>query len=400
MKIKKLLGALSLAIVTAIGGFALISNNKSSKAEPASADYSSTIRVYLDFNTSGWGTITDIRLGGNGSGDGVVATSSNAKYNQSLGNYVRDISSSSVYDKMGCFFKENGTQWLYQYDNGYIWIDDSKFAPGYEFQIKGIGWVADSGDKKYFKAEVYRIGAITDNVSNPTVYFVDGYSWHSNSHVYYWGGTASTSWPGQTMVDSKLRIKAYVGETEYSGLHIYKYTISGSVAYLKFNNNSSETGALRPVNNGVYFYGVDGKYEPVVRLLISLKSNMGSYTYNGRSFSDSICHLSQSQAGTFINSYNTLAASSDAQIASSVPGSAVVTYSQPETSTSATAEISLQDIRDSLARKYPSLSSSGRAITNIVNNETTSSIAIVIVVSVVSITAIGGYFFLRRRKEN
>jgi len=396
MKIKKLLGALSLAVVTAIGGFALISNNKTSKAEPASADYSSTIRVYVDL--TGFGTIDYVRIGSKEPSNNAVLTSSDAKYNQSLGQYVFDLNTSSHYDKMGFYFSEYSTWWQYEYDDGWVWIDGG-FDPGYEYQFKNIQYKSGGGPK-YFNCDKYKIGAITDNVSNPTVYFVDGYSWHSNSHVYYWGGTASTSWPGQTMEDTKLRIKAYVGETEYSGLHIYKYTISGSVAYLKFDDGSSETGALRPVNNGVYFYGVDGKYEPVAQLLVSLKSNMGSYTYNGRNFSDSICHLSQSQAGTFISSYNTLAASSDSDIVSSVSGSGVVTYSQPETSTSATAEISLQDIRDSLARKYPSLSSSGRAITNIVNNETTSSIAIVIVVSVISITAIGGYFFIRRRKEN
>ena len=372
------------------------------KAE--ATDYSSTIRVYVDFDTSGWGTITDLRVGGNGSGNNVVSSSSNAKYNQSLGNYVKDISSNSTYDKMGCFFKENGTQWEYQYDGGYIWIDDSKFEPGYEFQIKGIGWVSDSGSKKLFKCEVYRIGEIRDNAQNSTFYFVDGYSWHSSRSVtaYYWGGTASCSaFPGNTMTDSGLRLKAYVGETEYSGLHIYQYTLSGSAAYVKFSNNNGgqATGDLELTDGEIYWFGVSAEtYSGVAELLVSLKGNMGSATYKGRSFTNSICHLSQSQAQTFVETYDDLKNNGGSGVASSVQGSGVVTYNQQEINNTSTGEISLANIRTTLVTKYPSIVASNRIVST--SNNGNTAILIVVITSITSLTAVGVFIILRKRKHN
>ena len=408
MRVKrKLFLTTAFAALLGVGAFAGVALTKDSAkpAEVEAADYSSTIRVYLDFNTSGWGTITDIRIGGNGSGNNVVLSSSNAKYNQSLGNYVKDISSGNTYDKMGCFFKENGTQWEYQYDGGYIWIDDSKFQPGYEFQIKGIGWVADSGSKKLFKAEVYRIGEIRDNAQNSTFYFVDGYSWHVSKSVtaYFWGGTASAgSYPGKTMSDSSLRLKAFVGETEFSGLYIMQYTLSGSAAYVKFSNNNGgqETGDLVLTDGGIYFYGVSDTSRPVIELLISLKSKLGSYSYGGKNFSQSICHLSQTDASSFVSTYDNLVSTGGSGIASSVAGSGLVTYDTPETSSTHTAEVSLLEIRSQLIKKYPSISALGRIgiFTSITEN--TFSFIIVIVISATSLAAIGGYFLFKKKKEN
>ena len=218
MRVKrKLFLTTAFAALLGVGVFAGVASHKeASKVE--ATDYSSTIRVYVDLE---WGNIDYVRLGTDQASGAAALSSSNAKYNQSLGKYVRDISSGSSYEKMGCFFSQSSQWWQYQYDNGYVWISGG-FKPGYEYQIKSINYVSESGGVKYFSAAPYEIGEITDNVVNPTVYFVDGHSWHSSGtvYVYYWGGTASSTYPGSAMTDSGLRLKAYVGETEYSGLHI------------------------------------------------------------------------------------------------------------------------------------------------------------------------------------
>lgn len=396
MRVKgKLFLTTAFAALLGVGVFAGVASQKeASKVE--AADYSSTIRVYVDLD---WGNIDYVRLGTDQATGAAVLSSSNAKYNQSLGKYVRDISSGSTYDKMGCFFSQSSQWWQYQYDNGYVWISGG-FKPGYEYQIKSIGYVSESGGVKYFAATPYEIGEITDNVSNPTVYFVNGHSW-SNVYVHYWGGTASSTYPGSAMTDTGLRLKAYVGETEYSGLKIYQYTISGSVAYVQFNDNSSKTGDLRPVNGQVYFYGVSAEtYGVVTSLLVSLKSQLGSYTYNGRSFASSICHLTQSQASTFVSTYNTLESTGGSGIASSVAGSGLVTYDTPETSNTHTGEISLEEIKAQLIKKYPSLSPSGRiALINSITSSSGGMIAIIAVSGAV-VAAVGGYFLFRKKKEN
>ena len=388
--------------LTLLLGLGVGAGLKLGKAEvkTAKADYSSTIRVYVDL---GWDSIDYVRVGGNAAGNNCVLTTSNAKYNQKLGKYVLDISSGSTYDKMGCFFSQSGTAWEYQYDGGYIWIDDSKFQPGYEFQIKNINWVADGNPKK-FSASVYRIGAIRDNAQNSTFYFVDGYSWHASRSVtcYFWGGTASCSaYPGETMTDSSLRLKAYVGETEFTGLHIYQYTLSGSAAYVKFSNNDGgqATGDLALTDGGVYFFGVNGEYDPVVELLISLKNNLGSYSYNGKSFTSSICHLTQSQASTFVSTYDTLVSTGGSGIASSVPGSGLVTYDTPETSNTHTGEISLEDVRAALLKKYPSITPSGRIALVSTTSESVQTGLIIAIVAGIALVAVGGYFFLRRKED-
>lgn len=401
MKKFNILRILSIFTIATAGliGAANLKSSKNNESVPVSADYSSTIRVYVDLD---WGNIDYVRLGTDQASGAAVLSSSNAKYNQSLGKYVRDISSGSTYDKMGCFFSQSGQWWQYQYDNGYVWISGG-FKPGYEYQIKSIGYVSESGGVKYFAATPYEIGEITDNVSNATVYFVDGHSWHQSGSVYvhYWGGTASVSYPGSAMTDSGLRLKAYVGETEYSGLYIYKYTISGSAAYVQFNNNSSKTGDLRPVNGQVYFYGVSAEtYGVVTNFLVATQNNMGSYTYGGKAFTKSICHLSQSQASSFVSTYNDLASNHGSGVASSVAGSGIVTYTSPETSTSVTGEVSLQEIRTALIKKYPSLASGSPRIALLGDISNNATMAVLITVSIVGVTTIGGYFFIRKRKEN
>lgn len=402
MKKTRLIQLFSIITMAAAGVFGVIgskSNKKAEISEPVEAAYTSTIRVYVDL--SGFGTINYVRIGSKEATNNAVLTSSNAKFNQSLGQYVFDLNTSSHYDKMGFYFSEYNTWWQYEYDDGWVWIDGG-FDPGYEYQFKNIQYKSGSGPK-YFNCEKYKIGEITDNISNPTVYFVDGYSWGSgNVRVHYWGGTASTTYPGSVMTDTGLRLKAYVGETEYSGLKIFKYTISGSVAYVQFNNNSSKTGDLRPVNGQVYFYGVSAEtYGVVANFLVDTQSKMGSYTYGGRTFTNSICHLSQSQASTFVSTYDNLATNYGSGVASSVAGSGIVTYTSPETSTATTGEVSLEQIRTALIKKYPSINPSGaRVLSSLLGVKNTDTILIITIVSLVSISTIGAYFFLRKRKEN
>ena len=396
---KKLVKLLSIVTMAAAGAFAFLNAKPTQKAESASADdYSSTIRVYVDLD---WGNIDYVRLGTDQATGNSVLSSSNAKYNQSLGKYVRDISAGSSFERMGFFFSQSGQWWQYAYDGGYVWRNGG-FRPGYEYQLKNVNFKEWSGGNKLFTCDVYEIGEITDNVSNATVYFVDGHSWHSSGSVYayFWGGTASCSYPGSAMTDSGLRLKAYVGETEYSGLRIYKYTISGSAAYVQFNNNSSKTGDLRPVNGQVYFYGVSAEtYGIVADFLVDTQNKMGSYSYAGKSFTKSICAMSQSQASSFISTYDDLLSNHGSGVTSSVAGSGIVTYTSPETSTESTGEVSLSEIRSALIKKYPLINPNGARLGLLTINENANSIAIIVIVSLVSVTAIGGFFFIRRRKE-
>lgn len=398
MKHRRFLITSALAILLGLGVGAGVSIKKA-EVKSAKADYSSTIRVYVDLD---WTKINYVRLGTDQASGAASLTSSDPKYDQSKGKYVRDIIDDHTYEKMGFFFNQDGTWWQYQYDGGYVWTDGG-FALGYQYRLYNVKYVSDSGSNKLFSCSVEHLGAIKDVTDNASFYFVDGHSWHDSGNVYayYWGGTAScSSFPGEVMSDTALRLKAYVGSKEYSGLHIYKYTLSGSASHVKFSNGAgAETGDLDIEVNGVYFYGIEANdYRGVAHLLISLLDELGSYTYQGRTFTSSICHLSQSQASSFVNTYDDLYNNHGSGTSSSVSGSGIVTYSDPEHSTSTTAEISLAEVREALVKKYPTLGGGNGRIMIFQNKEQFNSTIVIVIVAGVALAAIGGYFFLRKRK--
>ena len=125
---------------------------------------------------------------------------------------------------------------------------------------------------------------------------------------------------------------------------------------------------------------------------------MGSYTFNGRTFSKSICALTQSQASTFKTTYDDLATNHGDGTASSVAGSGIVTYTNPNNNNSTTDEVSLAEIRAALVNKYPTLKPSNNALSVITNNASTTTI--IVIISLIGITAAGGYLFLKKREEN
>ena len=234
--------------------------------------------------------------------------------------------------------------------------------------------------------------------SGSKVYFVDGYSWHSLTKAYIWGTGNNGSYPGAACSDSGLRLKAYVGETEYSGLHIYEYTTTIDARYIIFSKNgddSNKTGNLLLQPNGVYFFGVNDMYEPVVEALLSLKSHMGAATYNSLNFSNSVCALSQSEAQAFVDEYDTLAANDNQRIKDSIAGSGLVTYSDPENSTSTTAEVSLADVRTALVNKYPTLANSAKI--NVADNDTKRIAGVMTIVVLLSASTIA--FILLKKKR-
>ena len=384
----------AFAMSTVNGGM-----NKVEKTE-AATDYSDTIRVYVDLS---WGGIDYVRVGGKEPVNNAILTSDNPKYKQNY-KYVKDIVDDHDYERMGFFFSQ--TQWWQYKDwDGYVPIDGG-YKLGHQYRLYNVNH--SYGDNpKYFTCSVEDLGEIEDLPVNPTVYFVDGHSWHAQEgksvHAYFYGGSASCTWAGELMTDSGLRLKAYVGSTEYSGLHIYQYTISGSATKVVFNNGYSgtgnQTGDEDVVDGGIYFFGVNANdYSGITQLLVSLKSNLGSYTYKGRNFTSSICHLSQSQASTFVSTYDTLVASGGAMV-TSVPGSGLVTYDQQESNNTHTGEVSLEEIRTALVNKYSLLSSASRImVMELTGLSSTSSMIAVIASLLVATVAIGGYFLLRKKR--
>ena len=417
MKLKTLFLTLGLALGIGVTTGVALSLNNAAKEEAtkvdATTDYSSTIRVYFDIS---WSDIEYVRIGTDQASGEAALVSSDAKYNTELGNYVRDISSASAYDTMGLFFNQLGWDggW-YVCNNGGGWfphasIDgysgDEGFLPGYEYKVTNIGWGGYYGSNKSFTCTVYKIGEIRDNAQNSTFYLVDGDSWHlyTTPTAYFWGGTASCSaYPGEKMTDSGLRLKAFVGEEEFL-LYVYQYTLDGSASYVKFSNNNQgeATGDLALDDGGIYFFGVSAEvYKPVAQLLVTLKEEMGSYTYKGQAFSKSICKLTQTQASAFVTTYKDLDENYGSGVTSSVEGSGIVTYDGIDPVPGHTDFVSLQEIRAQLIKRYPAIASLAKvSMIDITTGGNSSSNVVTIVAASLSVVAIGGYFYLRTRKQD
>ena len=399
-KLLTLFGALAMALGVG-AATSYVASEQQNEVVETKADYSSTIRVYVvDW---GWSNINTVRIGGNGAGNDAILSSSNGKYDSSKGKYVIDIASSATYDRMGFFFKEGSQQWRYRYYDGYIPIDGG-WKPGKAYQISGVSW-AEDGNPKLCNATGSLIGDIIDNIENASFYFVDGYSWHieRSCNVHYWGGSESV-WPGPAMTDSGIRIKCYVGDTEYSGIHIYQYTISGWASMVKFSNNAGgqETGDLLLENGKVYYYGVDANdYENVASFLARLRSSMGTYSKWGRTYNPSICTISQDTAKTLVTSYEALASGTTKE-QSSIAGSAIVTYTDPKQGTT-TGEVLISDIYTELQLRASTGKWSAYLIPNSTGKEDsplTTTLWIVLASGLAGLAAIGTAYFVSKKKRH
>lgn len=75
------------------------------------------------------------------------------------------------------------------------------------------------------------VSGSVDAGDTKTVYFTNNKGW-SNVNIFFWGGSVSTSWPGEAMT--------YVGKND-GGEDVYCYTISNDTPNVIFNNGSEQT---------------------------------------------------------------------------------------------------------------------------------------------------------------
>ena len=238
--------------------------------------------------------------------------------------------------------------------------------------------------------------------TNPTIYFVNGFS-SGTPTIHYWGGVGSgTTWPGNAMQATSAKI--YCSKSgSWSLMTIYKYSISGSPAYLQINrgNDGEKTGDLTITNGGIYWFGPDAStFTSVASYLINFEGSMGSYTYDGKSYSNSICNLGGS-ASTLVSSYNTLV-SSGGDVATSITNSKINTYSTPVTSPSSKSDIAMPTLIAQINKNTTNGVQQIFSPLNLFGAEEDMSTIIVIVassVALLSITALGILVIKKRKRE-
>lgn len=411
MKLRNGIAIGCLSILLGIGAFAGVASNQK-PVEKVEATPGPTEALYLDVSNS-WNADSNNKWFGAWTwGNGVSAMF--IGFNSTTHSDLFYANLSNSYTNFSFYRFNSETNRNYFINNNQCPSDDNQDVWN---KIKDQYRSSTSYNK--FSTTSYTTGSwgSYSPVTNGTVYFVDGYSFHNQGDggpfVHLWGGTADTSFYSQTMVDTKFRLKCKVGDAWQNTIYIYKYTFTGTATSVLFvgkdNGTQRQTGNQDVVDGGIYYFGVDEKYRPVIQLMIDLSSHMaGNYVFNNMTFTGgSICNLTSSQASAFVSSYDALKNgdnikdSDKAELNASVQGSSIVTYNSPKTSNVSTGNVTLANIRTALIEKYPEINpeSPSGMIRILGNSNSDSTTLITVVITVLSITVFAAFLLLKKKKE-
>ena len=379
MKTKRLITFLTGITLATTGAFALGCALSNKKAEPVSADTSRT--VYYAIDSSVVGTYT-VKVNANIGDNNTWRQSTMTKTSKTF--HGMSIYQGSFEEKYGGvdalqFQLYDGSTWKSQTQPISSWTLSSVFDG--KLYVHGI----EGTDG--FKTYAY-------DTSSVTVY-VDGFDWSETNmyfHVYddicdYYGG-----WPGYFTGYSDKNLT-------FNGGRLQKFTfpiISGKNTKFQYNdNNGHQSDSLTPVNNAYYWHNGSawvsntGDLASAAAFVWDLNTARLAVTASGSTKAYSICGLS---ASTWVSRYNSLGTAK-----SYVDSASIYTY-KDKNSSGADTTVTFAEVMEELSERA-SGGSSGSAHLGF-SNEKNNSVAIIVIISLVSVTAIGGFFFIRKRREN
>lgn len=232
----------------------------------------------------------------------------------------------------------------------------------------------------------------------------------TNNYVYTWGGEnefgpAGSQGSAITSVSTEVHgVLNFEGRTQY----IYKIEFSSEAAdtSLKFhyNNWEKETHQMQLVAGAAYWWSetIDAHNTDAgaaIDLLLKIEAARNGAEYKGLEFS--VCGIKQDVAEDLIDEYdNTLTDGGRAF----VDGTYTKTYDPSKSASESPSEVRVQysliiaKLREIADGTEPNLNTRSISLFGDIDNST--PIMLVVIISVVSLTAVGGYIFLKRRKEN
>lgn len=417
MKIKKLLGALSLAIVTAIGGFALISNIDFSKSEEVKAEswiQNPTVyfvpcnnwvqnggeRFKMNYYDNGtYKGNVEMTLEGTGAAKGLFYGRKVYKGVVTDGTYVSRVQILRMSPEY--------TQWNY---SGQIYLTDGNASPvlmmDADFSTYDNWTTSSSG--VWFNAEqdysVYKTSDYSPSSSTGRVFFNNsGTHWADNSGnykgcaVYAWGGDASPR-------------KWTSGSATYSAT-VYHLT------WFNDDNGMSYGYADIPLNASGYKFvrtTVADEYTTGLGYFSDNQFNIDSFAYVrfGNVSGNEISSGGAKDDVAGANLMKKVVQAYDTCSSSVLNGygayNALNTnfYLHATAAAKSATEKSLNGQTKTIQAHFEGMqarSTGGTPSSRIILGETAEkagTYALVIIVGIIGVSAIGSYFFLRRRKEN
>ena len=230
---------------------------------------------------------------------------------------------------------------------------------------------------------------------NDAYFVVDNNTWGDNLYMHAWKAspkTDYTNWTNACVVRKVSSIK--VGTNNYSFFHAKVPTAATNMIF-KSNNDSEtdyKTADLTNTDGACFSASSVAGVASAGAIIGKIYTNLGSFTNaSTQTFADSICAIDATTRGQITTLYNGL----DANGLNVFNNSHLNTYN-PENLNNKT-DVSFENIFEQLGLN--TTNGLPRIVTYQSQKET-NEVIIIVVASSFALLAIGGYFYLRKRKED
>lgn len=239
----------------------------------------------------------------------------------------------------------------------------------------------------------------------------------AGGRVYYFG-EYKNSWDEGPLLSS-YEVSGGAMSLHNEG-HLYKIPVPSIGDYqIILHNGSNQTSDMTVTPHSIYYTAYDHVWESksyysysagddamaaAADFLAAAEAKRNAAQFKGLNYT--VCGVSQTDAQTLINTYDTVL---DDEARGYVNDSIVYTYNpaksadeqaalDPKDQTNITYDLIVAKLREIASGNGPSANTKGISLFGDIDNST--PIMLVVIISVVSLTAVGGYIFLKRRKEN
>ena len=234
--------------------------------------------------------------------------------------------------------------------------------------------------------------------------------------IYSYGGhNEFGSWPGMAITSVGTDVHGSLGFEGYAAYgytrHIYKipYTTAFNDTHIIIvynggtDSGGSQTADMTLVNKGTYWWeSTTGNTDAgkAIDFLVEAEDIRNNASF--KTLSHSVCGISKTNAATLVGKYDNLGGG-----AAYVDRSYTYTYDPTKsadeqvvspTETAVSYASIIAKLREIANGTEPNLNPRSISLFGDIDNST--PIMLVVIISVVSLTVVGGYIFLKRRKEN
>lgn len=376
----KLLVGLTLA---ASGAFAVGSAVNHKKAEAVFADEQSGT-VYYAVQSSTLSTYTaklHINIGDNNTWREYDFEPTKYTYNNGNSEYYVLKADFSV--------KYNGVDVMQiQLYDGSTWKSEQ--------QPYGSWTTLDTFNGKMYVHNVGWVAYTHNSVKTATVY-LDVFDW-SNLYVYtfeYIGSKkieTNGAWPGTSVLIKDGNLKFNNGKLQKA---TFEYVNSSKAQFIFHDNTSSNKSSDMAYTEGSYYWHngsawtKDATRGQAAAFVYDLNSTRLGVTASGNVKAFSICGLTPS---TWVNRYNALSSTAKSYVDSAT----MYTYKN-QSSSGADTTVTFAEVMSQLSSMVSGNNSSKLLSQNLIED---NNLWIIIVISLLSVSAISGFFFIKKRQEN